>query len=104
MPREVVLEGAGVDLTILVAKDARGKAVFAHVVLQKGVDPEHYAVDALMEDIKWLGYTALALRSDNEPAIFEVAEARDHRVADPCGAAGKDPRGASSSLQPRWER
>ena len=41
-------------------------------MLQKGVDPEHYAVDALMEDIKWLGYTALSLRSDNEAAILKL--------------------------------
>ena len=70
--KRAVLEGAEVDLTILVAKDSLGKAVFAHVVPQKGVDPEHYAVDALIEDIKWLGYTALSLRSDNEPAILKL--------------------------------
>ena len=70
--KRAVLEGAEVDLTILVAKDSLGKAVFGHVVPQKGIDPEHYSVDALMEDIKWLGYTALSLRSDNEPAILKL--------------------------------
>lgn len=35
VPPEAVLEGAEVDLTILVVKDSLGKAVFAHVVHQK---------------------------------------------------------------------
>ena len=70
--KEDVLAGAEVSLTILVAKDSLGKAVFTHVVPQKGVDADHYAVDVLMEDIGWLGYTALSLRSDNEPAILKL--------------------------------
>ena len=72
MKKEDVLAGAEVSLTILVAKDSLGKAVFANVVPQKGVDADHYAVDVLMEDIGWLGYTALSLRSDNEPAILKL--------------------------------
>ena len=60
------------SLTLLVAKDSLGKAVFAHVVPQKGVDPAHYSVDALIKDIAWLGYTRLSLRSDNEPAILQL--------------------------------
>ena len=58
-----------IDLTIIVAKDLLGKAIFAHVVPQKGVDPYHFAVDVLLEDIKWLGYQKLVLRTDNEQAI-----------------------------------
>ena len=34
-----------IDLTTLVAKELLGKAIFAHVVPQKGVDPDHFAVD-----------------------------------------------------------
>ena len=45
-----------VDVTILVAKASKGKAIFSHVVPQKGVYIEHYAVDVLMNDIKWLGF------------------------------------------------
>ena len=41
-------------------------------MLQKGVDPAHYAVDALVRDIAWLGYTRLSLRYDNEPAILQL--------------------------------
>ena len=37
---------------------------------QKGVDPAHYSVDALIQDVAWLGYTRLSLRSHNEPAIL----------------------------------
>ncbi len=54
------------------AHDSRGKAHFAHVVPQKGVDPDHFAVDVLMKDIAWLGFTQLSLRSDNEPAIVKL--------------------------------
>ena len=61
-------------MTILVAKDLMGKAVFGHVVPQKGVDTEHFAVDALVQHLKWLGYKKLGLRSDNEPAILKLLE------------------------------
>ena len=37
-----------IDLTILVLEDLLGKTTFAHVVPQKGVDPYHFAVDALL--------------------------------------------------------
>ena len=60
--RGATAAGAKAALTILVAKDSLGKAVFAHVVPQKGVDPAHYSVDALVQDIAWLGYTRLSLR------------------------------------------
>ena len=62
--------GTKATLTILVAKESLGQLVFAHVVPQKGVDQAHYAVDALVKDVAWLGYTRLSLRSDNEPAIL----------------------------------
>ena len=48
-----------VDLIALVAKDLLGKAIFAHVVPQKGWDRYHFAVDML-------------LRSDNEPIILKL--------------------------------
>ena len=43
------------DVKILVAKDSLGKAVFAHVVPQKGIDSKNYAVGLLINDLKWLG-------------------------------------------------
>ena len=53
-----------IDLTILVAKDLLGMAIFAHAVPQKGVDPDHFTVDVLLEDIKWLGLTTSQLFCD----------------------------------------
>ena len=57
---------------ILVVKDLKSKAVFAHVVTQKGVDAEGYSVQRLMEDLKWLGYTKIILKADNERAIVRL--------------------------------
>ena len=42
------------------------------MVPQKGVDPAHYIVDALVKEISWLGYTRLSLRSDDEPAFPQL--------------------------------
>ena len=58
--------------TILVVKERKTKAIFAHVVPQKGVDAEGYSVARLVEDVKWLGCTKLLLRSDNERAILNL--------------------------------
>ena len=57
---------------VLVVRDSKSKSVFAHVVPSKGVDEAGFAVDALVEDVKWLGYSKLTLKSDNEPAIVKL--------------------------------
>ena len=57
---------------LLVVRDDRSKALFAHVVPKKGMDEKGFSVDSLVEDIKWLGYAKLALKSDNEPAIVKL--------------------------------
>ena len=44
-----------VVVKILVVKDRKGKAIFAHTIPQKGVDADGYSVARLVEDIKWLG-------------------------------------------------
>ena len=67
---EAKAAGPQASLTFLVANDSLGKVVFAHVVLQKGADPDHHSVDALVSIIMRLGYAQLALRSDNVPAIL----------------------------------
>ena len=59
-------------IKILVVKDTKSKAIFAHVVPQKGVDAAGYSVARLVEDVKWLGYSKLLLRSDNEAAIVSL--------------------------------
>ena len=35
---------------------------------------EHYAVDVLVKDLKWLGHQRVSLRSDNEPAILKLLQ------------------------------
>ena len=63
-----------VDVKILIAKDTRGKAAFAHVIPQKGIDEDHYSVDVMVKDILWLGFREVFLKSDNEPAILKLLE------------------------------
>ena len=74
---ENIITDGGTDvhddgIKVLVVKDSRSKAIFAHVVPEKGVDDRQYAVSVLMEDVQWMGYTKLILKSDNEPAIRKL--------------------------------
>ena len=48
------------------------KCLFAHVVPQKGMDPQNYAVERLKRDIFWLGHSKIILKTDNEHAIIAV--------------------------------
>ena len=59
-------------LKILVVKDSKSKAVFAHAVPKKGVDDKRYSVDKVVEDVLYLGYSKVLLKSDNEPAIIKL--------------------------------
>ena len=74
VPRDELTEEdeKNILMKILVAKDSRSRAIFAHVVRRKGVDEEGYAVKRLAEDIEWLGYTRIILKSDGEPAIVRL--------------------------------
>ena len=60
------------SLKILVVKDARSKAVFAHAVPQKGIDEKRFSVDQIVEDCRWMGYSRLILKSDNEKPIAKL--------------------------------
>ena len=42
------------------------------MVLQKGIDAEDYAVVRLVDDIKWLGYTKVLFKADNERSILRL--------------------------------
>ena len=42
---------------VLVVRDSRSKALFALVVPSKGVEERGFAVDSLVEDVRWLGYS-----------------------------------------------
>ncbi len=46
--------------------------VFGHVVPRKGIDLDRFAVDCLVEDILWCGYTKVMLKSDNEKPILKL--------------------------------
>ena len=65
-------KAATANVRVLVAKCHWSKCTFAHVVPQKGVDPERYAVDRLARDIRWLGHTRIILKTDNEHAILKL--------------------------------
>ena len=68
---EYIAAGEGAA-KVLVVRDSRSKSVFAHVVPAKGVDERGFSVDALVDDVKWLGYVKVTLKSDNEPAIVKL--------------------------------
>ncbi len=78
-----------IALKLIVAKDTRSKAVFAHGVKHKGPGDDRYAVSCMAEDIKWLGYHRIGLKCDNERAIVklltEVLKAAKVQVEDTDG-------------------
>ena len=53
-------------------KDLKNNSIFAHVVLQKVMDADGYAVVRLVDDIKWLGYTKVLPKADNERPIVRL--------------------------------
>ena len=61
---------------ILVIKDMKTKTIFAHVVSRKGTS-DKWIIKRLIEDLDSLGYgwTKVAIRSDQEPAIVDVKNA-----------------------------
>ena len=61
-------------IRVIVAKCSKTQALFAHVVPQKGVDPDGYVVEQLRQDVLWLGHSRVVIRSDNEPALLRVVE------------------------------
>ena len=69
-PEEMVSSGKA--MKCLIVRDHESKAVFGHPVAQKGDDDAGYAVSRVVEDVKWLGYNRLILKSDNEPSILSL--------------------------------
>ena len=59
-------------IKVLIIRDSKSKRVFAHVVPSKGVDEGGFSVRMLVDDVKWLGYSKVTLKSDNEPAIVKL--------------------------------
>ena len=58
------------------------KVLFAHVVPVKGVDEAGFAVKSIVDDVVWLGYKKVVLKTDNGPAIFKMLQEplRDSRI------------------------
>ncbi|MBV61870.1 MAG: hypothetical protein CMH65_11270 [Nevskiales bacterium] len=83
LARDEVKEADAILLKVVVAKDSHSKAIFAHAVRHKGVSESRYAADCLVHDLKWLGYSHVSLKSDNEPAILALLKESliDLRVA-----------------------
>jgi len=59
-------------LKLLIVKDSLSRAVFAHAVTKKGIDEKRFSVNAVVDDVLWLGYAKVILKSDNEPAIVKL--------------------------------
>ncbi len=56
----------------LLIRDHHTKCVFAHVVPQKGVDEDKFAVDLAVKDVLWLGHTKVILKGDNEKPLLKL--------------------------------
>ena len=68
-------EVAGVGAAkILVVRDSKSKAVLAHVVPTRGVDETGLSVDALVSDVRWLGYNKVMLKRAHEPATVKFLQ------------------------------
>ena len=50
------------------------RRIFARVAPVKGVDEEGFAVKSIVDDVVWLGYTKVVLKTDNEPAILKLLQ------------------------------
>ena len=59
-------------IKVLLVKDVKSKAIFAHVVRHKGIEDDEYAVRRLVEDVAWLGYSKVILKCDGERAIVKL--------------------------------
>ena len=67
-------DGGEVFLNIPVAIVSIGEVAFAHAAGAEAPGEDRYVAQRLAEDVCWLGYTRVLLRSDNEPAILKLLE------------------------------
>ena len=59
----------GTIVKCLIVRDLESKNVFCHVVPFKGTDEDFFTAGMAADDIKWLGYSRVILKSDNEVAL-----------------------------------
>ncbi len=72
---DAILEDArkkGEIIKYILIRDWESKNVCAHCVPCKGADEEEYVAGLVADDIAWLGYTRLVIKSDNEPALLAL--------------------------------
>ena len=63
-------------LKLLIVKDSLSRAVLAHAVPKKGIDEKRFSVDAVVDDVLWLGYAKVILKTGNEaPTVKLLKEA-----------------------------
>ena len=53
----------------VVIRDFESKVISAHCVPCKGSDEEDYVANLVIADVRWLGYTQMILKGDNEKAL-----------------------------------
>ena len=62
------------SVKVLNLRESASKAVFGHVVPRKGIDEKGFAVDAIVEDAEWLGYTKIMLDPEVTHRVLEGAQ------------------------------
>ena len=74
-PGEIPADSVGGSkMPVLVVRDRFTKGIFTHLVPSKGTE-HFYPQAALLRDVKFLGYSRLVLKSDQEPSILALANA-----------------------------
>ena len=74
-PGEIPADSVGGSkMPVLVVRDRFTKGIFTHLVPSKGTE-HFYPEAALLRDVKFLGYSRLVLKSDQEPSILALANA-----------------------------
>ena len=74
-PGEIPADSVGGSkMPVLVVRDRFTKGIFTHLVPCKGTE-HFYPEAASLRDVKFLGYSRLVIKSDQEPSILALAEA-----------------------------
>ena len=68
------------EVTTLVIKGSRSKAVFPIPIPQKGMDPEEYSTRQVLRVLEYTGYAEVILKCDQKSALNKlIASAQQHR-------------------------
>ena len=64
-----VARETGEIVKCIVLRCSKSKIVLAHVVPCKGLDEDEYVLNTVVNDLAWLGYTAMIIKGDNGRAL-----------------------------------